>query len=41
MTDQLPFFEAKKLRPTFRKRDEVEKHTVLRELLLSRLERGV
>jgi len=33
MTDQLPFFEAKKLRPTFRKCDEVEKHTVLRELL--------
>jgi hypothetical protein len=33
MTDQLPFFEAKKLRPTFRKRDEVEKQTVLRELL--------
>jgi hypothetical protein len=33
VTDQLPFFEAKKLRPTFRKRDEVEKHTVLRELL--------
>ena len=33
MTDQLPFFEAKKLRPTFHKREEVEKHTVLRELL--------
>jgi acyl-homoserine-lactone acylase len=33
VTDQLPFFEAKTLRPTFRKRDEVEKHTVSREVV--------
>jgi acyl-homoserine-lactone acylase len=33
VTDQLPFFEAKTLRPTFRTRDEVDKHTVLREVV--------
>jgi acyl-homoserine-lactone acylase len=33
VTDQLPFFEAKTLRPTFRTRDEVEKHTVSREVV--------
>jgi hypothetical protein len=31
VTDQLPFFEKKMLRPTFRTRDAVEKHTVSRE----------
>ncbi|MGA7385552.1 MAG: penicillin acylase family protein [Methylocella sp.] len=33
VTDQLPFFEAKTLRPTYRTRDEVEKHTVSREVV--------
>jgi len=33
VTDQLPFFEAETLRPTFRTRDEVEKHTVSREVV--------
>ncbi|MGH6863411.1 MAG: penicillin acylase family protein, partial [Methylocella sp.] len=33
VTDQLPFFEAKALRPTYRTRDEVERHTVLREVV--------
>jgi acyl-homoserine-lactone acylase len=33
VTDQLPFFEAKTLRPTYRTRDEVEKHAVSREVV--------
>jgi acyl-homoserine-lactone acylase len=33
VTDQLPSFEAKTLRPTYRTRDEVEKHTVSREVV--------
>ncbi len=33
VTDQLPFFEAKTLRPTYRTRDKVEKHTVSREVV--------
>ncbi len=31
ITDQLPFFEKKMLRPTFRTRDEVERNAVSRE----------
>ena len=33
VTDQLPFFEAKTLRPTYRTFDEVEKHAVSREVV--------
>src|ERR1700732_4111788 len=33
VTDQLRFFEKKMLRPTFRTRDEVEKHTVSRDVV--------
>ncbi|MGH6836591.1 MAG: penicillin acylase family protein, partial [Methylocella sp.] len=33
VTDQLPFFDAKTLRQVFRTRDEVERHTVLREVV--------
>ncbi|MGH6852877.1 MAG: penicillin acylase family protein, partial [Methylocella sp.] len=33
VTDQLPFFEAKTLRPTYRTRAEVEKHTISREVV--------
>jgi acyl-homoserine-lactone acylase len=33
VTDQLPFFVAKTLRQVFRTRDEVEKHTVSREVV--------
>jgi acyl-homoserine-lactone acylase len=31
ITDQLPYFESKTLRPVYRTRGDVEKHTVLRE----------
>lgn len=34
VTDQLPFFNAKSLRPVYRARDEVNKHTVALELVL-------
>jgi acyl-homoserine-lactone acylase len=33
VTDQLSYFEAKTLRPTYRTRAEVEKHTVSREVV--------
>lgn len=33
VTDQLPFFETKTLRPTYRTIDEVDKHTVSREVV--------
>jgi acyl-homoserine-lactone acylase len=33
ITDQLPFFDAKKLRPVYRTRYEVENHAVSRELV--------
>ena len=33
ITDQLPFFDAKELRPTYRTYHEVENHTVSREFL--------
>jgi acyl-homoserine-lactone acylase len=33
VTDQLPFFDAKTLRPVYRTRDDVERHTVSREVI--------
>ena len=41
MTDQLSFFEAKTLRPTYRTRDEVERHTVSREVVYDAGRAGV
>jgi hypothetical protein len=33
ITDQLPFFDAKTLRPTYRSRQDAEKHAVSREIV--------
>ena len=33
IADQIPFFEAKTLRPTYRSRQDAEKHAVSREIV--------